>query len=510
MPLAATLSNLTPRGRAALAASAIGVVLFVFFMMRLAGQPSFTTVMSGIDPAETGKVTAALDEKGIVYELRNNGTALAVDKTKTAQARVALAEQGLPARGQPGFELFGKQKLGTSEFQQKVTYQRALEGEVARTIEGVDGISSAQVRLALPEDELFQEAATPATAAVLLSAGANALEPSAVRGIAQLVASSVKGLKTSNVSITDQTGQLVWPAGDGSGTAGGLSRQAAETRYEQQLEASLDALLARSLGPGKAEVQVKAQLNTDEATRDELTYAKDGGVPLKTDTEEEQLEGGGGKGAAGPSGTAGNIPGYAQGAGGASSNYKRKKENTELGVDKVVTRTKVAPGKVERLDLALLLDQKAFPKGEQDPAVKSLKRAVASAAGIDAGRGDTLALSTVPFAKQPKEAPAAVAGPAGGMIGYAKYAVLGLATALFLFFVSRHLRRRESESIAEPTWLREINGPTSIAALAAGRATPPPPLPERQINPARHHVEQLAEREPDRVAQQVRAWMKDD
>src|SRR5215211_3207008 len=105
------ISNTTTKQKIVLGASILGVLLFMIFMFRLATSPSYTTVMTGLDPSETGKITQKLDEKGIKYELQNNGTALAVDKSKTADARIALAEGGLPKKGQPGYELFDKQKL---------------------------------------------------------------------------------------------------------------------------------------------------------------------------------------------------------------------------------------------------------------------------------------------------------------------------------------------------------------------------------------------------------------
>src|SRR3954469_5804157 len=122
------LANLSPKGRLALAGSALGIVLVAFLLMRVAGAPSYNTVLTGLDPATTGKITSTLDAKGISYKLQNNGTALAVDSSKTAQARIALAEAGLPGTSQPGFsQVFDKQKLGTSDFQQQVAYQRGLE-----------------------------------------------------------------------------------------------------------------------------------------------------------------------------------------------------------------------------------------------------------------------------------------------------------------------------------------------------------------------------------------------
>src|SRR3954471_2576667 len=168
------------RSKAIVGAAALGVVLVAFLLLRLASAPSYTLLTSGLDPAQTGKITASLDEQGIGYELRSNGTALAVEKSSVAQARVALAGAGvsLTASGtDEGWKLFDNQKLGASEMQQQVTYQRALEGEVAGTVNAVSGVEGAQVQLVLPQDDLFTDEATPATAAVMMSNSADTLQP---------------------------------------------------------------------------------------------------------------------------------------------------------------------------------------------------------------------------------------------------------------------------------------------------------------------------------------------
>src|SRR5881227_3936575 len=185
------LQNMTPKGRLALGGSLVGVIVLGYLMMQIASQPSYTTMLTGLDPAQTGKITAALDAKGIKYELQNNGTALAVDKSQVGQARIALAEKGLPGTAQPGFELFNSQKLGASDFQQQVTYERALEGQLASTIGQIDGVGGATVQLVLPQDQLFQDQQSAAKASVLLSGASSQLQPGAVQGIAQLVSGSV-------------------------------------------------------------------------------------------------------------------------------------------------------------------------------------------------------------------------------------------------------------------------------------------------------------------------------
>ena len=295
MPFLDTFKALPPRSKGILAVSAVAILGIAFLLLRIAGAPSYTLLTSGLDPAQTGKVTAALDEGGIAYELRNNGTGLAVAKSQVAEARVAVAGAGVSLDGGSGqgFELFDKQKLGASDFQQKVTYQRALEGEIARTIGGVQGVTSPQVQLVLPEDDLFADEASPATAAVMLGNSSDTMDSGATAGIAQLVASSVKGLKTDNVTITDASGSLLWPAGDGSG-AGGVAagKQALEARYSRAMEADLNSMLVRTLGPGKAQVEVSADLNADKTSSDEVVYEKKG-TPLKKSTETEKLKGGG-------------------------------------------------------------------------------------------------------------------------------------------------------------------------------------------------------------------------
>ena len=505
MPFRSLLANTTTKGKVVMAASALAVLAVMLVMFKVASAPSYTTMLTGLDPAETGKITAALDSSGVGYQIENNGTGLAVVKGQVAQARIALAEKGLPGKGQPGFELFDKQKLGASDFQQKVTYQRALEGQIASTIGQIQGVSGAQVSLVLPEDQLFSQDQTPATAAVLLSGSATSLDPSAVRGIASLVSSSVKGLKPANVSITDASGTLLWPNSDSStGNGGGANKLTAQARYNTQLQGSLDAMLVQTLGADKARVQVSSDLNVDETSLDKLTYAKKG-VPLKTTDETERLRGTGGA-SGGATGSASNLPSYAtSGSAGGNSNYQRKSTQTDFGVDKTVRRTKVAPGQVNRMSVGLVVD-KSVPAAQ----VAQIKNAVSAAAGIDAKRGDVLNVSQVAFAKPAAAAPAA--GPAGDVMTYAKYGAVGLGLLAFLFFVMRHLRKRERESLGEPTWLRQIEAPTTLADLEAGRTTRMGALAGEMPGPSatRLSAERIAEDDPERVAQQIRTWMQED
>ncbi len=514
MPVAQLASRLTPRGWLIAGGFAVGAILFIYIFLHTVSQPSYSTLASGLDPSQTGKMTNTLSSHGVSYELQNNGTALAVQSNQTAEARVALAGAGLLGNTQPDFSLFEKQSLGESNFQQQVTYQRALQGQLAETIDSVQGVSGAQVELVLPssQSQVFGEGAGVASAAVLLS-GTTSIDPASVRGIAQLVSSSVPGLQLSKVTITDATGQLLWPQASGGTGGSGASVQEAEQHYDQNTAASLDAMLAQTLGQGKAQVLVYANMNVNQTTQESLSYSKTG-VPLHQSKELETLTGTG-TGAGGATGTA-NLT-AAAGAAGGKSNYKRETTDSSLGVSKVVTHSTIAPGAVESQHVSVLLDH-SVPAA----SLPAIREAVTNAAGIQAKRGDTISIGQVAFAK-----PAGVAAsPTGGMMSYAKYALLAIAAFVFLFLTTKSLRRREQEPISEPVWLRELQTPMRLSELERENSMRPAPSMagvassgsngsanghngNGSADPIRRQVEQMADSDPDVVAQQLRNWMQE-
>ncbi len=497
------LMGMNTRGKLILGGCALAFLVAAVLIVRMASSPSYTQVVSGVDPAQTAKVTAALDAQGVAYVVGNGGTQVSVEASKLSQARVAMATAGVSSTGkQPGFELLDHQKLGTSNLQQKVAYQRALEGQVANTIGAIDGVGGAQVSLTMPEQDLFTEDADPATAAVLLQAPAGQLDPNAIRGIANLVANSVEGLKASNVTISDASGSVVWPTGDSS-AAGGLSKLSAQQRYDQRTESQLNAMLASTLGANKATAQVTSELNVDETTKESLTYGKQG-IPLKEVTESEQLKGGGRPTGGGTAGAASNVATYGQtaaGAAGANSNYRRRDTTRDLALDKTVTKTRVAPGSVQKLSVGLVVDSKLPPAVAQQA-----QAAVAGAVGLPASG---VTLSRMPFATPTTPTPAGGPIPSG-IIEPLKTGGLVLAALAFLLFVGRHLRKRESTAFAEdPGWLRELSLPAPVSYLEEPTATYDT-APATAGAPTASAVEELADRDPERVAQQLRGWMAEE
>jgi flagellar M-ring protein FliF len=497
-------SGLELRSQVTLIGGLIAVLGTFYLLYGYASKQSYTTLATGLDPAQTGQAEQTLAAAGIPYRVTTGGTELDVSAGQLSQARIALAEKGVLGSAGSGFSVFNKTSLGTTDFQQQVQYQQALQSEIAQTIEQIQGVNSASVSLVLPDNTLFSTQTAKATAAVLINGGSS-LDAQTVQGIAHLVASSVKGLGTQDVTITDETGSLVWPTATSGGAANATSKLQADSLYSSQLSAQVNALLTSTLGPNKALARVHADLNADQTTVDKISYAKKG-VPLTKQTQSETLTSKGGT-ASVPAGAAANTAANiaaTTGAGG-SSNYSNSTSNTDFGVAKTVQHSVVAAGSVNKLDVALIVDT-SVPAA----AVTSLQKSVESLVGLDPKRGDTMAVSRIAFAKQPAAKTAAAGGPMamlGNPISLAKDAAVGIAALVFLFLMRRSLKRREGEaSVPAPTWLRELQSGLTVAEL---EGSPSLQLPAARPDAVGEQLQEIANTQPQAIASQVSQWMKE-
>ena len=506
-----TWRNIEPRGQLTLVISFLLIAVTGYFLWSYATKPSYTAVQTNLNPADTNRVTQALASAGVTYKVVNGGTEVDVLSSQQSKAQVALAAKGVGPGNHASLADMSSLGLGTTDFQQRVAFQRGLEGDIASQIEGIDGVTAAQVQLVLPQDTLFQDQASAARASVLLTDNGT-LAGSTVAGIAHMVSSSVQGLDPNDVTVTDNLGQLLWPANGAcgvGGTFGATAKLAQQQSYDAQLAADINAMLARTLGPDKAEARVNAQLDLNQVTNDSVTY--DGTVvPLVVQKDDETL-GGSGTGAGGAAGTAGNIPpvyqGGAGGAGGSGSNYSHQSGTTTNGANKVISHETVAPGEVQKQSVALIFDSSVKP-----PAITAIKNTVAGMVGLDPSRGDVITTASVPFTKVPA-AGAASAGLMGlplSIMDIVKYVVGGIGSVIFLFLVRKNLKRREGDARhPEPTWLREISGHTSIAALEPGMADRMPPELIQQRQTVQRQAEEIVTKQPEHVAMQVQQWMNE-
>lgn len=411
----------------AVALSVAAVMLIAAVMLaRTATAPTFVPLFRGLELAESGKMTEALAKAGIEYRLGGGGTEIMVGEADAARARVTLAQGGLPGSERPGLELFDRPAWGMTDFTQHVTYRRALEGELARTIGTLRGVERAQVHLALPESSPLRKLDRPAEAAVVVALAANAtLTAEQVRGIAQLVSSSVEQLTIEHVAVLDDSGRPLSGVPTGADDTSGLSSRQLELQHgvETELEGKVQALLAAALGPEAVKVQVAARLNFDQVDRTIEAYDTSGAV-LKSEAR--------------------SLSEPDSSVGGASSTVL----NNEYLNSRTVERIIGSVGGVTRLTVSALLDTRALgSEGTlQDADRERFAGVIRDAIGYDSTRGDRVSVVAIPFngadVKTPViTSPDQLESPAGpgamevaGRFAYPVMALLALIVAALIGF----------------------------------------------------------------------------
>jgi len=425
--------------------------------MRWASTPSYSVLFTGLDAKGAQSVVDKLKADKVPYKLADQGSAVLVPQAKVYELRLSLSAAGLPKGGKDGYELLDKQSFTTSDFTQKVDYQRAIEGELARTLMALDGVDDASVHLAVPQESLFTDNKQPTRASVLLKTSTD-LSDDAVQSIVNLVSSAVPNLSPNDVTVADTAGRVLSSPGTSSGATSTRQMQQAGD-YQRQLGSDASAMLAQVFGPGHAVVRVSAKLNFDETEKQTDTYAKGAPQVLNEQNATETFSGSGTP----PSGTLGVTGAPAATTTGANNSYTKNDSSKQYGADHTVETSKSAPGKVERLSAAVVLDASAQPV----PPADKVEKLVGAALGIDPARGDTIVVDTIAFDSSTAKAARAARARADGtastdaLLGYVRTAVGALALLLVLFFLSRGLKRR-----AEPVALPAV-GPGSVAAAIA-------------------------------------------
>ena len=308
----------SPRQRWLIMGSAL--LLFISVLAAsywVGGKPQYVPLFAEMESKDAGDVAAKLQEMKIPFEIINNGTAIAVQQKDVYKTRLELARQGLP-RGNKGFEIFDESKFGTTEFQNRVKLLQALQGELTRTIEGMAEVDKARVHIVLPEDSLYKRNEKPATASIMLKLKPRAkLSPEQVKGIVNLAAHSIRGLKAENITVVDNFARVLNEPVDPQGLdATANIKQVELTRKKQdEMQKALESLLEQVLGPNKAAVRVSLELSFDQKVVDKQTFepvVDDKGILRSTQESNESFKGTNPQ-PGGPPGTTSNIPGYVTG-----------------------------------------------------------------------------------------------------------------------------------------------------------------------------------------------------
>lgn len=548
------LQALPLKSKLALAIGAVLVLALLAMGIAAGRQPEWRVLFAGLSDKDGGTVVAALSQMNIAHRFSDAGGAIMVPADRVHELRLRLAAQGLPKGGTVGFELMENQKFGVTQFQERLNFQRGLEGELARSIMALSAVQSARVHLALPQQTAFlREQQKPSASVLLALNGGQALDRGQINGIVHLVASSVPDLSPKAVSVVDQTGALLSQT-PGEPPNGLSSAQLEHMRQtEQSLSARILAIVEPIVGPGNIKAQVTADLDfTQSESTAELYGPNQGSTPaaIRSQQLSEAPGGAGGSGAGGSSGLGSGVPGalsnqpppavaspingapQALGAGGAppTGGGVKRDAMTNYEVDKTVRVTRSATGTIKRLNAAVVVNHASLPGPDGKPQLKPREAAqmeqitalVREAVGFSKERGDSVNVVNASFTSTPL--PVAEELPLWRqpqMLDTARSLAPWLALPLVALIIILGLVRpalRAASSSATPVRLLETTVRDAITLPAPprgqGGAQPTvaalPPAQQEALTTARstnvENIRQIARQNPATVANVVRNW----
>ncbi len=510
------------------AAVALGVGLALW-----AQRPAYRVLYSGLQAEDLVQVAQALDRAGIPYELREEAGVVLVPGAEVHQARLKLAAKGLPHQDGVGFELLTRDSgFGVSQFVENARYQRALEGELARTIADLDAVASARVHLALPKRTSFlrdRHGRQPSASVLVNLYRGRRLSDEQVAAVAHLVAASVPGLEVDRVTVVDQQGKLL-NAGPESGRRLTATQFELRRKVEEGYVRRIESLVAPLVGPDKVRAQVAAELDFTETERTQERFDGKEAAVLSEQTAEERSVGAGQPLAGGVPGSLSNRPPATppeQGAAAAeppTHSSKRVVRNYQPG--RSISHVRVPGGRLVRLSVAVVVDGqevkddqgqvKVVPRSPEELA--RIERLVKEAVGYDEARGDRVSVVSAPFARpeaaEPPPEPSLLERP--WVASLAKQLLAGVGLILLILVVLRPVLRALAEKalppapVPAPAGAPALAGPGEAAALpGAPQAAALPPVKdpyEERLETVRGMVQD----DPKRVAQVVKNWVNGD
>jgi len=397
---------------AAMVAVTIALVGFFAFVIMRVTTPQMTPLFTDLSLEDSGAIAKELDREAVTYQLRNDGNIIMVPVDRVARLRMTLAENGLPKGGGVGYEIFDKSDaLGTTSFVQNINSLRALEGELARTIQGLDRVEAARAHLVTPEPPLFSRDKIDPSASIVLKVRGS-LEAAQVRAIRHLVATAVNGLSPQRISIVDEQGQLLADGATDAITGSDVSADERQASYEKHLRQQVEAIVSSVVGPGHSRVQVSADFDFNRITQTSDKFDPDGRVIRSSQTREETTASSDGNQQV----TVGNeLPGANQkptpaGADSGPRDQSRKSEEiVNYEISKTTKTEVIEGGRVNRVSVAVLVDG-TYGKNDQgdvtyQPRSKEdldqIGTLVRSAIGFSQKRGDQVDVVNLRFAETP-------------------------------------------------------------------------------------------------------------
>lgn len=540
------ISGLTLTQRLSILAVALLVVAGIVSFVHYRHESDFRPLYTGMAPEDAAPVVQKLKESGVEYRLADNGGSVMVASGKLAESRLALAAAGLPKSGRIGFELFDKTNFGATEFVEHINYERALEGELERSVMSLAEVEQARVHLTMPKESVFLDQQQPAKASVMVKLRPGAqISPQNVTAVAHLVASAVEGLNPEAVSVLDMDGNLLSKP-HRAAAADGTEVTSEMLEMRQQLEHGLVAKISETLEPllGTQGFRAGASVDCDltSGEQQEETLDPSNSAMLSSQKTEEATDRA--FAAGGVPGTGSNLPQAAAAAPAkGSTGVSRRTENITYQTSRVIRHTRIPQGVIKRMSLAVLVDQAVRWVGEgaasrkelvppPPETLKTIRDLVAGVTGFNEQRGDQLIVETLPFESSLNAQPPAVnkpaPKPAARQTPWQQFlnnyrdimlpASLGLALVLVLAIgIFRTLRRSAPE--AGGVELREqgelppgyvpgaLPGMESAGQIEAPAGRRAGMEDERQQLAER--VRETAKRDPAATANVLRMWLQD-
>ena len=383
--LKSIFANMSKSQRVSFVLVIVSIVFCMIAVFLWSSQPDYAVLFSDLSTDDAAKIHAKLNEMKVPYEV--NGTTITVPSKFVYETRLQLANEGLPKGSTIGYEIFDKTSLGQTDYLQRLNFQRALEGELSRTISSLDSVEFARVHLVLPKPTIFSEKEEKVSASIIITPRNNrVLSKNSVVAISHLVASSVEGLDTGEVTIIDSTGNLLSSTTSANMSVGLTTSQLEVQRnIEQYLSEKVLSLLIGVLGPGKAIVRVNADVDFSQTERTKESFNPESQVARSENRIEE-----------------------------ASSSKKdetgasTEKTITNYEIDKTVEHIIGATGKIQRLTIAVVVDgtykfegegntrERVYAERSEDEK-QSIMKLVNTAIGLDLDRGDTIEVINIPF-----------------------------------------------------------------------------------------------------------------
>jgi flagellar M-ring protein FliF len=528
---------------AAMAAVTLALVGFFAFLILRVTAPQMTPLFTDLSYEDSSAIVKDLERQGVAYELRNDGGTVMVPKDRVARLRMSLAGEGLPKGGGVGYEIFDKSDaLGTTSFIQNINNLRALEGELARTIRGLDRVVAARVHLVLPERPLFSRDKVDPSASIVLKVH-GALEPQQVRAIRHLVASAVNGLKPQRVSIVDEAGRLL-ADGTGNDEFGEVTVDERRASFEKRLRDQVEAIVSSVVGPGRARIQVSADFDFNRITETSDKFDPEGRVVRSSQTREEtsatesrdnqvtvgnEIPGGNPRQAAAPE--ANSTP---------RDQSKKSEEIVNYEISKTTKTEVIEGGRINRVSVAVLVDGTYVKNDKGDVTyqprskeeIDQISALVRTAIGFDQKRGDQVEVVNLRFAETPANP---IAEPSGWLAALQftkddimraiEMVVMGLLGFVVLLMVVRPLVRRVLAPEERALAMLPPGTPSSVQVADAAPAKSPENVKAEASHTAKmidiaqiqgqvhaqsvQKVGELADKNPSEAVSIIRQWMNE-